>query len=125
MGRTRRLEISGLVISLGEKTNSYRGGNISNYFENWRSITSDKYILGIRENDLLLSFYKDQPSKNPFEFPRTKAETDVLETEKLLKKGVISPTKIQPDHFFSNLFTRIKKDGSYRTILNLKYLNEK
>ena len=125
MGNTRRLEISGLVISLREKTNSCGAGNISNYFENWRSITSDKYILGIRENDLLLSFYKDQPSKTPFEFSRTKAETDVLEIEKLLKKGVISSTKIQPDHFFPNLFTRIKKDGSYRTILNLKYLNEK
>ena len=103
---------------------SYRAGNISNYYENWRSITSGKYVLCIVENGLLLSFYKDQPSKTPFEFP--KAETEILETEeeKLLKKGVISPTKIQPDGYFSNLFTRKKKDGSYRPILNLKYLNE-
>ena len=74
----------------------------------------------------MLSFDKDQPSKAPFEFSRTKAETDVLETEveKLLKKGVIAPTKIQPYDYFSNLFTREKKDGSYRIILNLKYLNE-
>ena len=59
-------------------------------------------------NGLLLSFDKDQPSKAPFEFARTKAETDVLETEeeKLVKKGVIAPTNIQPDDYFSNLFTR-------------------
>ena len=78
------------------------------------------------EIGLLLSFDKDQPSKAPFEFPKTKAETNVLETEveKLLKKGMISPTKIQLDDYFSNLFTRQKKDGSYRNILNFKYLNE-
>ena len=37
---------------------------------------------------------------------------------------MITPAKIQPDDYFSNLFTRQKKDGSYRTILSLKYLNE-
>lgn len=74
----------------------------------------------------MLSFNKDQPSKTPFEFPGTKAETDVPETEveKLMKNEVISQTKIQSDYYFSNLFTRQKKDGSYRTILNIKYLNE-
>ena len=63
---------------------------------------------------------------NLAKLPRTKVEADVLETEveKLLKKGVISPTKIQPDDYFSNLFARQKKDGSYRTILNFKYLNQ-
>lgn len=29
-----------------------------------------------------------------------------------------------PGDYFSNLFTREKKDGTMRTILNLKYLNE-
>ena len=104
------------------KTNNYRPGNISNYYEYWISITSDKKILGIVENILLLSFDKAQPSKGPFEFSRTKAETDVLEieVEKLLEKGVISPTKIQPVDYFFNLFTRQKKYGTYRTILNVK-----
>ena len=74
----------------------------------------------------MLSFNKDQPSKTPFEFPGTKAETDELETEveKLMMNEVISQTKIQCDYYFSNLFTRQKKDGSYRTILNIKYLDE-
>ena len=74
------------------------------------------------KNGLLLSFDNNQPSKATFEFPRTKADTDVLETDvkKILKKRVISQTKIQSDDCFSNLFTSKKKDGSYRTILNLK-----
>ena len=63
------------------KGNSYRAGNISSYYGNWRSIISDKYILSTEENSLLLSFDKDQPCRALFEFPRTKAETNVLETE--------------------------------------------
>ena len=70
----------------------------------------------------MLSFDKDHSSKSLSEFSETKAGTDVL--EKLLKKGMISPTKIQPDDYFFNLLTLEKKDGSYRTILNLKYQNE-
>ena len=81
MELTKRLEISSLILLLREKANSYCADNISNYYEHWRSITSDKYILSIVQNGLLLSFDKDQPSKAPFEFPRTKAETDVLKTE--------------------------------------------
>ena len=62
MGNTRRLEMFNLVLLLREKANDYRAGNISNYYEIWRSITSDKYILDVVENGLFLSFYKDQPS---------------------------------------------------------------
>ena len=37
--------------------------------------------MGTVENGLLLSFDKDEPGRALFEFPRTKAETNVLETE--------------------------------------------
>ena len=62
MGNTRRLEMFNLVLLLREKANDYRAGNISNYYEIRRSITSDKYILDVVENGLFLNFYKDQPS---------------------------------------------------------------
>lgn len=41
MGHTRRVEKSSLVLLLRERTNSCCGGNISKYYENLRSITSD------------------------------------------------------------------------------------
>ena len=66
MGHTRSLEKSSLALLLREKANSYCAGNISIYYENWRSITSDKYVLYIVKNSLLLSFDKNQPSKAPF-----------------------------------------------------------
>ena len=39
-------------------------------------------------------------------------------------KGVVSRTVIENGDYFSNLFTTLKKDGTYRTILNLKFLNK-
>ena len=47
-----------------------------------------------------------------------------MEIDKLLKKGVITKCRKEEDDFISTVFTRQKKDGTFHTILNLKYLNE-
>ena len=46
------------------------------------------------------------------------------EIQKLLDGRVIAQGDREANDFFSTVFTRKKKDGSSRTILNLKYLNE-
>ena len=56
--------------------------------------------------------------------PSTKQkETKNYEIQKLLGKGVIVQCDREPNDFLSTVFTREKKDGSSRNILNLKYLN--
>ena len=61
---------------------------------------------------------------SPFNF--SPVETEIIDTEfsKLLSKGVILNTTREPTGYLSRIFTRAKKDGSYRMILNLKTLNE-
>ena len=56
---------------------------------------------------------------------RSQLESEVLDSEiiKLLEKDVVSKTDIDSKDFFSNLFTKRKKDSSFRMILNLKFLN--
>ena len=46
------------------------------------------------------------------------------EIDKLLCKGVIQKVHHTEGKFLSNVFLRLKKDGSYRLILNLKNLNQ-
>ena len=46
------------------------------------------------------------------------------EIKLLLLKHVISPAKLNADPFVSSIFTTMKPDGSHRTILNLKNLND-
>ena len=43
---------------------------------------------------------------------------------KLLNLSIIERTSHEVDEFISNIFTRPKKDGGHRVILNLKKLNE-
>ena len=73
-----------------------------------------------------LEFSSDPPEREPFEYPRGKAEYDTINNEisQLLKKGVIEYCDGEEGEYFSNLFTTSKKDGTYRTILNLKSLNK-
>ena len=53
-------------------------------------------------------------------------EKQVIDNEigKLLAKGVIVPTTHEEGEYTSPIFTRPKKDGTSRLILNLKRLNE-
>lgn len=54
------------------------------------------------------------------------SETAIIGTEinKLLSKGVIIPSIHELGEFISSIFLRLKKDGSYCMILNLKFFNE-
>ena len=89
-------------------------------------MTSDKHILNIVQKGLELNFLDEPPEKEAFEYPRSKREFDLIDAEvkALLKKGVVSKSIKENGDYFSNLFTTPKKDGTYRTILNLKYLNK-
>ena len=53
-------------------------------------------------------------------------ETEIIDAEisKLLSKGVIVKTTRRPNDYASRIFTRTKKDGNYRMVLNLKTLNK-
>ena len=53
-------------------------------------------------------------------------ETEIIthKIKKLLNKGATVECSWETDDFVSTAFTRQKNDGTFRTTLNLKYLNE-
>ena len=62
--------------------------------------------------------FKDIPEPaDPSQHPFSSYEIEIL------TKKVIVPTNINESDFVSSIFTRTKKDGSYRMILNFKKLN--
>ncbi len=112
---------------LHHKVKSFTAGNIRNYIRNWEDLTGDINILDIVKNGLKLNFTDAPPdSREPFEYPRSKTEFEKIDVEvrKLLKKGVVEYCNREEGEYFSNLFTTPKKDGTHRTILNLKSLNK-
>ena len=91
-------------------------------------MTHDKWILDVVKG------YKIEFIGEPFQFhiPNSlnfsaiEYEAAQKEIEKFLQKQIIE--KVNDNHlentFYSNIFLRPKKDGSFRIILNLKNLND-
>ena len=105
----------------------FKAGNISNCLPNWETITADKYILEVIAKGVPMDFLEKPNCKfNRHSLNFSNLESEVIKSEiiKLLGKGVIIPVSREPDDFVSGIFTRPKKDGSYRMILNLKKFNE-
>ena len=107
--------------------NKYQGGKISKYLHNWEKLTQDKYILDIIKYGLKLEFIKYPPKQHSFPpniYSKTEEESIKIEIKKFLDKKFIVECNHLGDGYVSSIFTRPKKDGSIRIILNLKKFNE-
>ena len=94
-------------------------------FSVWQKITSDRVILDIIKNGLKINFKGRPGITSAPKIPHSEQEIKIInkEIKKLLNKGVIIECERDKSGFISTIFTRQKKDGSFRTILNLKHLN--
>ena len=75
---------------------------------------------------VFLNFKTTPRLTRPHRLGHSEVETQQIgrEVQKLLGKGVITPSVAGPSDYFSHVFLRDKKDGTYRFILNLKGLNK-
>lgn len=95
---------------------------LTTYFSRQYKVTTtknDKYIIETVKDGFSLNLDNVEPSRKPFEYPKNCLVSKILNTEiqKFRQKEVV---------YFSNLFPRKKKDGTYQAyqILNLKSLNK-
>ena len=112
--------------TLRAEVEKFKGGNITNCFEKWANITQDQFVLNIVKFGLTMEFAEVPECQfvPPLNFSLVETKIINWEISKLLTKGVIVKTNREPNDYVSSIFTRIKKDGSYRIILNLKTFNE-
>ena len=95
------------------------------YLSFWESLTNDPVILdAIKYHHI--EFETEYPTQTvqPNKFNFSAAEIMIIDAEiaKLVSKEVLQVTNCVTDGFISNIFIRPKKDGAFRTILNLKPL---
>ncbi len=105
------------------------GGRLRLFCNEWEKLTSDKSILQAITGYNLEFGELGRPSHQffaPFPYKLTCEERQCVteEIQKLLEKRVIEPTCYEHGQFISNIFTRKKKDGGLRTILDLSLLNQ-
>ena len=100
---------------------NFKGGNITNSFEKWTNITQDQFVLNIVQFGLTMELAKVSVCQfvPPLNFSPVETEIIDAEISKLFSKGVIVNTNREPNDYVSRIFTRTKKDGNYRMILNL------
>ncbi|KAJ8043466.1 hypothetical protein HOLleu_10559 [Holothuria leucospilota] len=105
------------------------GGQLKLFYNNWCKITSDPFILRA-----IKGYTIEVDSKNPPHydgsrvryFRRKPSEQMAISNEiiKLHEKGIIEPCARETGDFLSNIFTRPKKDGGLRLILDLSDFNQ-
>ena len=107
-------------------SDTFVGGRLRLFYNNWCKITSDPFILRaikgyqIEINQSDLSFHKPL-----VKFRRKSSEVEDIsaEIQKFHEKEVIEPCKREAGDFLSNIFTRPKKNGGIRLILDLSEFN--
>ncbi len=97
---------------------NFQAGNIQNCLNAWRNLTSDKAILSTVRG-ATIDFNETPQLTCPVPVQFSDQEIAIM-----LSKNIIEVASHTPGEVISNIFTRPKKDGRHRVILNLKGLNE-
>ena len=100
--------------------------DVSRCYQTWADFTTDSFVLDIVKHGITLDFcFQAFCSKyTRCSLTADGAKAVDAEIKLLLLKHVISPAELKVVSFVSSIFTTMKPDGSHRTILNLKNLNE-
>jgi hypothetical protein len=111
-------------------TNSGSGcdiaGRVANYAECWSQLTNDNWLLHTIQGIHIEFDVTPVQKVVPKQFSLSDIENKAIEAEiqRLLAKGVITPSCHEQGEFLSTIFVKPKKNGTYRLILNLKELNK-
>jgi hypothetical protein len=109
------------------ENNNVVGGRLKSCISQWYKYTSDASILEAVQG-YKLEFIDSPPIQmvKPQPYKLSEVEKCAIDAEimSLLKKQVIEPTIPEPGDFWSNIFSRPKKDGGKRMILDLSKLNQ-
>lgn len=106
--------------------NNFCGGKLASCIDAWGRLTDDSWVLqqiqGVQVNFIL----DPSHAKHKQEIRFSDVELDQVKTEAmaLVEKGVIYEVDHVEGEYLSNIFTREKKNGELRVILNLKQLNQ-
>ena len=118
--------ISVLIDYLVHRVSNCKAGQVSKYYDEWCTITSDPSILDTISGEKI-EWINDAPQQAGYQVNSSNKDhmSDIEnEIKALLKAGVIVKTDHEEGDFISLIFSVPKNDCSIRLILNLKTLND-
>ena len=72
------MKLKNVVKTSVSKADRFQAGNIKFFWENWKRITSDKYILDIVKHGLKLEFLSVAPHREPFQATYNTKENGII-----------------------------------------------
>ena len=105
---------------------SFQGGRLKFFQQFWKTITYDKWVLNAISG-ITIPCAGPLPDKQPHQINFNNEEKIQIQKEidEMLVKKIIEPVKTSTDdEFVSPIFSRPKKSGNVRIILNLKEFNK-
>ena len=112
----------------GKETNSStcRAGQIKNHVKQWKEVSTDSWLISTIQGVEIPFLEEPVQVSEPHPYKLSKEECTFVNKElgRMLDKGIVEKTEPSHGQVISNIFLRPKKDGSYRMILDLTWLNE-
>ena len=121
---TSKFDQNSAVITLKNTIENFKGGKLAENLNEWQKLTSDKWILNTIQGYSIEFSEKPQQYKS-HEIRLNAAEKAGLAVEIIdyYAYNIVEPCMPdEPGSFYGNLFTKVKKNGSFRVIFNLKKL---
>ena len=104
----------------------FSAGRISKFLDAWKQLSQDPWIIHVVKGFRIPFHTIPTQQRVPFPYKLSSIETKAanVEIQKLCAKGVLEVAYLDKDQVLSNIFLRPKKDGSYRMILDLTWVNK-
>ena len=105
----------------------FTAGNIVNHSDEWKRLTSDKWILNCVKGLTIPFISTPVQEREPFPFKMDTEELNFVQEEvrSLIEKQVLKVVNERTDQWVSNIFLRPKQNGKFRMILDLTELNKR
>ena len=99
--------------------------SLVNSVKAWERISTDKWLLNTVQGVRILFVEVPQQEREPRPYKLSEEESEFVDTElvRMVAQGVIEKATELEDQVVSNVFLRPKKDGKYRMILDLTWVN--
>ena len=103
----------------------FQGGQISEHINQWAKLSSDRWILdnvlGVEIPFVAIPEQVKRP--RPIKLSQTESDFVDEEIEVMVEKGIVEKVEPLEGQVISNIFLRPKKDGRFRFILDLTWVN--
>ena len=108
-----------------DNPSTFVGGQIKDHLSEWRKISGDPWVLGSVTGVTIPFVELPVQDREPHPYRLSAEESEFVDSEvgRMLEKGILEIADPVEGQVISNVFLRPKKDGSFRMILDLTWVN--